>query len=86
MAAPRAYAKEHRRLSRQAVPCSFLGSAQLCFDRIVGKPEQLVLGTVPLNLSGSMVRMKGLEPSHRFRYKHLKLARLPIPPHPHTTH
>ncbi len=30
-----------------------------------------------------MVRSRGLEPPHRFRYKHLKLARLPIPPRPH---
>jgi hypothetical protein len=31
----------------------------------------------------SMVRSRGLEPPHRFQYKHLKLARLPIPPRPH---
>lgn len=30
-----------------------------------------------------MVRKKGLEPSHPFGYKLLRLARLPIPPLPH---
>jgi hypothetical protein len=29
-----------------------------------------------------MVRLKGLEPSHRFQCYHLKVVRLPIPPQP----
>src|SRR5262245_14706034 len=31
----------------------------------------------------TMVRSRGLEPPRDFSHKHLKLARLPVPPRPH---
>src|SRR5262245_65643157 len=33
--------------------------------------------------SETMVRSRGLEPPRDFSHKHLKLARLPVPPRPH---
>jgi lipoyl(octanoyl) transferase len=36
-----------------------------------------------LRLPEKMVRLRGLEPPHRFQCYHLKVVRLPIPPQPH---